>query len=73
MLVYANLMKLVAPTLFVATWLVPTLALACPSSSGAGAHCSGSAGLAAPFGIGLVAGILSIVFERTFAKKHDKR
>jgi hypothetical protein len=64
-------MKLVAPALFVTTWLVPTLALACPSS--AGSHCSGGAGLAAPFGIGLVAGILSIVFERTFAKKSDKR
>lgn len=65
-------MKLVAPTLFVATWLLPTLALACPSSA-SGSHCSGGAGLAAPFGIGLVAGILSIVFERTFAKKSDKR
>lgn len=66
-------MKLVAPTLFVTTWLLPALALACPSSSGAGSHCSGSAGLAAPFGIGLVAGILSIVLERTFGKKRDKR
>lgn len=48
------------------TLLVPQLALACPSSAGS---CGGSFGYVSTFGGGVAAGILSILYERTFGKK----
>ncbi len=49
-----------------ATLLVPQLALACPSGA---SSCSGPSGYASTFGVGVAAGILSILYERTFGKR----
>ncbi len=59
-------MKLLTPVAFVAATLLPHVALACPSGAGA---CGGSMGYASTFGVGIAAGILSILFERSFGKK----
>jgi hypothetical protein len=59
-------MKLTTSAAFIAAMLLPQVALACPSSAGT---CGGSMGYASTFGVGIAAGILSILFERTFNKK----
>lgn len=51
---------------FTLTLLVPAIALACPSGA---SSCSGSSGYASTFGVGVAAGILSILYERTLGKK----
>jgi len=59
-------MKLVQAASFLAVLLAPGAALACNSHASA---CGGSMGYASTFGVGIAAGILSILFERSFKKK----
>ncbi len=59
-------MKLAQAAAFLTVFVAPQVAFACNPH---GSACGGSMGYASTFGVGIAAGILSILFERSFKKK----